>query len=122
MKEKTRQRLLATGVAVTRAQALRVVASSKSKSWDGCLSGSDWCGTVAKVVRDGTEVCRSSKSHRQNSAPTGWERRGETATAAGAATVQRGDVLLTYARNCVGSNLDGDRWYKTTPERERVIV
>jgi hypothetical protein len=118
MREATRQAKLAAGTAITKQAAMELIAGAKSRSWSGCLSGDDWCG---KIVFVNGKRC-SAKEHQQNNAPTGYETRGLHRSAASAAELKRGDVVVVRQRQPYGRNRDGDTMYETLPDRKYVVV
>lgn len=117
MREKTRQDLLKRGKALTRAQAMRLIYASHSRSWSGCLSGNDWAGKI--VWLNGWKV--SATEHRQNDAPTGYEVQGIHKTSVAKMEVKQGDKITLVHRFCCGRNLDGDACYKSEQSDYQVV-
>lgn len=117
MKEKLRQEKLANGTGITVTKAIEITKSASSRSWSGCMTGADWCGT--RVYFGHKEISR--RVHQQNDAPTGYERRGRYTIEPEPFQLNRGDTLRIATRKAVGRYPDGGSRYATTVRNLTIV-
>lgn len=117
MREKTRQMLLQRGAGLTKLAVAQLIAKAQYKSWSGCVSGCDWCGTKVYV----NDKIVSGGSHQQNDSPTGYEQRGLHRVIAPAVTLKVNDRIIVATRTAAGRDGYGDTFYRTVTKGYVVV-